>query len=331
MESMRIQNRDIRFARAQLRPDAVQLDPTNPRIQYLVGRHSGLLTEEKLDEMLWEKEPVKALAQSILQNGGVLDPIIVQKRDGRHIVREGNSRTVALRHLAAKHPDDERFLRLPAMIFDVELTEEDLAVLLADLHVAGKTRWDAYEQAKHVSDLYNNFGKSYEWLATHLRLSKSKITQDLKAYKATTVYLEHHPDPKNVDKFAFFQELMRKRDLADRFSSDLDYQQRFHRWLTDGRLSASAQVRQLDRILAHHEATKALEDEGFDAAARVLIREDPSLESDLYEAIKRATEKIRKAPMNEVQELPGNPQKLIMLRDLHRSIQDLATLASVTL
>ena len=38
------------------------------------------------------------------------------------------------------------------MVFDEELTEDDLAVLLADMHVTGKIRWDAYEQAKHVCD-----------------------------------------------------------------------------------------------------------------------------------------------------------------------------------
>ena len=58
------------------------------------------------------------------------------------------------------------------MIFDGELNDEDLAVLLADMHVAGKIRWDAYEQAKHVSDLYNVYGKTYDWLGNHLRLSK---------------------------------------------------------------------------------------------------------------------------------------------------------------
>jgi hypothetical protein len=48
---------------------------------------------------------------------------------------------------------------MPAKIFDEELTEEQLAVLLADMHVASKIRWDAYEQAKNVSDLLHDYGK----------------------------------------------------------------------------------------------------------------------------------------------------------------------------
>jgi hypothetical protein len=330
-ETIRLQDRDIPFTRARLRPDQLLLDPRNPRVQYLVGLQADVLTDEKLDDMLWSRAPVKDLAQAILLNGGVYDPVIVQKVDGKYLVREGNSRTVAVRHLMAKHPGDTRFETVPAMIFDVNLTPEDVAVLLADLHVAGKTRWDAYEQAKHVWELHNGFGKSYDWLATHLRIGKLKITQDLKAYTWTTQYLDVHPDPKNLEKFAFFQELARKRELSEQFTNDLEFQQRFNRWLTDGQLTRSAQVRDLDRLLANDEAAKALDSKGYEAAAAVLVRDDPSLESDLYDAIKKATERIRNIPMAEVQELPENPRKLIMLRDLNRAIMDVATLAKVTL
>ncbi len=90
---------------------------------------------------------------------------------------------------------------MPAMIFDIELTEEALAVLLADMHVSGKIRWDAYEQAKHVSDLFNAYGKTYEWLSNHLRLSKGKIRELLEAYHAAAEYLGLYPAPVNVKKF----------------------------------------------------------------------------------------------------------------------------------
>src|SRR6202008_1159677 len=111
------------------------------------------------------------------------------------------------------HPNDPRFKMMPAMIFDVELTEEDLAILLADMHGSGKIRWDAYEQAKHVSDLFNAYGKTYEWMSNHLRLSKGKIKELLDAYKATTEDLSLYPAPVNVRKFAFFHEVIKKKDL----------------------------------------------------------------------------------------------------------------------
>src|SRR5437870_1781133 len=108
---------------------------------------------------------------------------------GRSSGWEGNCRKVACRHL---------LMMLPAMVFDIDLTEEDLAVLLADMHVASKIRWDAFEQAKHVSDLFQVYGKAYDWPSKHLRLSKSKITELLSAYRATSEFLTPHSAPGNI-------------------------------------------------------------------------------------------------------------------------------------
>jgi hypothetical protein len=83
--------------------------------------------------------------------------------------------------------------------------------------------------------------------------------------------------------------------------------------------------------LSNSQATKALDQDGWNAAANVLIREDPALGSDLYDAVKRATEKLQKVPIDEVADLRINKPKLLMLRNLKRAIEDLATIAEVEL
>jgi hypothetical protein len=221
---------------------------------------------------------------------------------------------------------------MPAMIFDVDLTEEDLAVLLADMHVSGKIRWDAYEQAKHVSDLFNVYGKTYEWLSNHLRLSKGKIRELLEAYQTTTEYLSLHPAAVNLKKFAVFHEMMKKKELRERFKEDPWFKQSFHKWVNEERINDSKQIRDLPIILANAEAVKALDQMGFEDAQKVLVREDPSLQSDAFWAIKQATEKIKTLPADDIQDLKaGNPQKIIMVRNLYRAIEDVATLAGVKL
>jgi hypothetical protein len=327
-----LQGKQVPYERGTIPVAQCELDPKNPRIQYLIGLRAGPVSETDLEELLWEKDAVKALAQSILQNGGVYDPVIVQRRGSKFCVREGNSRTVGCRRLLSQHPNDGRFLTMPAMIFDVDLTEEDLAVLLAEIHVAGKIHWDAYEQAKHVNDLFNIYGKTYDWLSNHLRLSKSKIVELLSTYRATTEFLSIHPEPTNVRKFSFFQELMKKKDLRDRFTNDPQFKQRFHTWLADDRLTDSKHVRNLPMILASPEAVKALDTAGVAEATRVLLRNDPALESDLFRAVKEATQELHAAPASDIQDLKaGNAQKIIMLRNLHRAIEDLATLAQIKL
>lgn len=328
-----IQGKQVPYTIARIPNDQLELDPRNPRVQYLVGQMAGSVTPARLDEMIWAKDQVKALAQSIYQNGGIREPIIVEpKGKNKYLVREGNSRTVCNNHLAEQHPGDERFAFVPAQIFEQHISEEDIAVILADLHVAGKIRWDAYEQAKHIHDLFHVYGKPYDWLSDHLRMSKSKISEHLAAYKATTDYLQVHPAPINIKKFSLFQELMKKKELRERYNDSAEFRQQVYSWLEKDRISDAKQMRSLPDILQNVEATKALNSHGFDEAAKILITNDPARGSDLFHAVKAATAALNAAPASDIQDLKtGNPQKLIMLRNLKRSLEDISTLAGITL
>jgi hypothetical protein len=328
-----IQGKQVAYTATRLPNDQLELDPKNPRVQYLIGQMAGNITEARLDELIWAKDQVKALAHSIFQNGGIREPIIVQPAGkNKFRVREGNSRTVCNRHLSEQYPGDERFAFIPAHIFEQNLTEEDVAVVLADFHVAGKISWDAYEQAKHIHDLFHVYGKTYDWLSDHLRMSKSKISEHLAAYKATADFLQLHPAPANIRKFSMFQELMKKKDLRERYDESAEFRQKIYGWLEKDRISDPKQMRSLPGVLQNPEATKALDVHGFDAAAKVLISNDPSLGSDLFHAVKTATEALKAAPASDIQDLKsGNAQKLIMLRNLKRSLEDVSTLAGITL
>lgn len=327
-----IQGKRIDFQSAYLPVEKIRLDPANPRVQFLVGQVKGDVGQDQLDQMLWDNDAVKNLAQSILQNEGVREPIIVEPiGDGEFIVREGNCRTVASRHLLEAHPGDRRFSLIPAHIYPQDMTDEDRLVMLADFHVARKISWDAYEQARVIHELFNRHGKTYEWLSNHLRMSKSKISEYLTAYKATTDYLKHNPNPDNVRKFSFFQELMKKKELRERFEQSDEFREEFYALLDFEKLTDARQVRSLPEVLKNDSAKEALENDGFPAAMRILIQDDPAKDSNLFNAVKVATRALREAPLNELQDLKsGHVQKLIMLRDLKRALEDLTTLTGVS-
>jgi hypothetical protein len=234
--------------------------------------------------------------------------------------------------LAEQYPGDDRFSSVPAQIFEANLTEEDVAVILADFHVAGKISWDAYEQAKHIHDLFHIHGKTYDWLSDHLRMGKSKISEYLAAYNATTQYLSIYPAPSNIKKFSLFHELVKKKVLRHKYDEGSEFKQSLHAWLEGGKITDPKQMRSLPDILESTEAVDALNRQGFDAAAKVLINNDPSLGSDLFHAVKSATEALKHAPASDIQDLKtGNAQKLIMLRNLKRGLEDLETLAGISL
>ena len=181
-------------------------------------------------------------------------------------------------------------------------------------------------------------------MSNHLRLSKGKVSELDLAYKATKEYLTQHPSPENIRKFSFFHEVMKKGELKKSFQesdllqtllgeppSETSFKRRFSRWVSEGRLNDARQVRELPKILANEQALKALDTKGFDAAMGVLRESDPALSSELFAAVKTSTQRLRDAPASEIQDLATNPAKLIMLRNLHRALEDLATLASVKL
>jgi hypothetical protein len=305
----------------------------NPRVQYLIGLRSGGMTESEIEEALWKMNAVKELAASIENNGGVRDPVIAERQNGgEFIFKEGNCRLVSLRSLGKRHPHDPKFQEVEAYVFDRgALSDEDIAVILSDIHVAGKIEWPAYEEARLVADLHNNYNKSLDWLADHLRKGRSKILQLLWAYEKTSDFLAANPAPDGVRKFSFFYELAKKRQLKERFDVDTAFKPHFYAWVKDGRLTDSKQVRSLPEILANADAAKALDTQGFDEANRVLIIQDPAREGGPYGAIAWATEELRKFAASEIAALKSNPAKLILVRNLKRALEDLATLGGLQL
>src|SRR4051812_7235503 len=136
----------------------LQLDPKNQRLGYLLrtNKKGAPATDKELHQMLWDIDQVKDLYQSIFQNGGLLeDPIIHQNG----LVVEGNCRTVCLRELCSKYPKDERFRQVYARVLPADVTEEQLMLLLGELHVAAKIEWRAFDQAEYVWKMNKIFGK----------------------------------------------------------------------------------------------------------------------------------------------------------------------------
>lgn len=125
---------------------------------------------------------------------------------------------------------------------------------------------------------------------------------------------------------------MKKKELKERYDDSIEFRQKFYRWLNNEVITDSKQVRSLPEILANVEAAKALSAEGFDAAAKILIIDNPALGSDLFAAVKTATEALKIAPAADIHDLKaGNAQKIIMLRNLKRALEDLSTLAGINL
>jgi hypothetical protein len=328
-ETIVIQGKRFSYRFEQVPVNQIVLDPKNPRIQFLIGNSAQ--SQDEIDAMLWRKEQVRALKVSIEQNEGVHEPVILEKCNGKLVCREGNCRVVSSRHLVAEATADTRalFEKIPARIFNSHLSEEDLAIYLADIHVTGKIPWDAYEKARIVHEFRGKYGKTWEWVSNHLRMSKSKIAQLLDAFSLHTDFLKDNPGVINgIKKFTFFDEITNKKELKEKFQKEPAFKKRLTKWITEDRLTAARQIRELPLILNDPEAVKTLDTSGFQDARRVAESHDPSMASDAFLFIRKATEQLKKLPVDDIQDIKqGNQYKITLLKKLSKAIDDVKALS----
>jgi hypothetical protein len=325
----RLGNADFEVTRSVWSVDDLKLDPTNPRLGYtLRAQKKGPTASDKdLQKIIWELDSVKALYQSVLQNGGLLeDPVV--RMDGT--VVEGNCRTVVLRQIRQKYPNDERFKKVYVRVLPANVTEEQISLLLGELHIAGKIEWSAFDQAEYVWKMNKVFGKTYDFLATHLRWSRSKLYQKIMAYEETKAYLERTGDQLGNKRFSFFEEFMKKKPLRERREQDASFMEQFGKWIQDGKLTDSREVRDLPGILENEEAFKKFQADSLKAARQILQAADPSLTSNLYAAIDQATNELSTIALNEITDLEeGNDVKLEKLQKLAKALKRIEEKAKV--
>jgi hypothetical protein len=327
--SIRLGNQDFALERKSVDVEWLKLDPHNQRLSFKLRMQGTIAKDEDLHKLLWKQDAVKDLYTSVLNNGGLIeDPIV--RRDG--IVVEGNCRTVVMRELHKELPEDKRFKKLFVRVLPQDVTDEQLMMLLGELHVAGKIRWGAYEEAEYVWKMHNLYHKTYDYLASHLRWSRTKLSQKITAYEETKKYLEKTGDPQGATRFSFFEEFMKKKELRERFNKEQGFIQEFGQWINTGLIKEALAVRQLPEILANPDATSKFKKGDMMAAKQVLFTANPALVSGLYAVIDDATEQLLNIPLSEVEDLrDGATAKVEKLKGLHAAIVKVAKHAGVKL
>lgn len=155
--------------------------PENPRIHSLVYAENPNPSQEYIQEILCKKEHVRNLKDSIVTNGGLIEPVIVRKVNGENIVLEGNSRLAAYRMLASSDPI--KWKQMKCNVFLEEISDSEVFVLLGQLHIIGKTDWSLFEQAGYLYRTKESTGNSVEDIAKMLGLKSSEAKRLYDIYK----------------------------------------------------------------------------------------------------------------------------------------------------
>jgi hypothetical protein len=300
VDEITLDGRKVAVRSEEIPVERLRLDPRNPRIANTIALRIDTAGEfeHAIENLLWSDPEVHELYRQVLVNQGLIERIIV-KPD--YTVVEGNCRLVVYRKLRENQARDPRWLKIPSRVLPDDISERDVALLLAQLHVQGKNKWSPFEKAGHVFRLHKDFVLTQDEIAVRLRMSKSKVNQMIRAFEAMqNVYLKRYADPTSVHKYSYFEELFKKPELREWATSSSENVRRFAEWVGEGKISQGMQVRDLPTILENEDALAAFDRGGYFQARKVLEQDDPTLSSPLFKEMAEMTEALRNARLDDI-------------------------------
>jgi hypothetical protein len=332
VDEITLEGRKVRVWNRDLPLEEINLDAANPRIANTVAltrTEDVAALQRELETILWEDPNVRELYRQVLINKGLFERIIV-RRDGR--VVEGNCRTVVYRKLRHNQPREALWRKIPCRVLPEDIGERDVAILLGEMHVAGKNTWSAFEKAGHIYRMHKDFALTQDEIAHRLRMSKSNVNQSIRAFETMKdKFLRAYPSPSNVYKFSYFVELYKNRSLRDWLENDPKAEDQFVEWVGTGKLAKGVHVRELINVVSNPDARQAMTEDGFAAAKRVLEEDDPAITSRLFRRMKEMTEELEQARLDDLQRVRKGKNaaaKRIVL-DMHKAFSRFIELCGV--
>jgi hypothetical protein len=251
------------------------------------------------------------LRNSILTNGGIMQPIIVQKReDGRLVCIEGNTRLYIYRSFAKDQVEGD-WTKIPALVHE-SISEQHVDAIRLQAHLVGPRPWDPYSRAKYLWELQYKELMPLDRIVAFCGGNRREVTVAIGAYSDMENYYRPICDADDFDpeKYSGFVELQntKVKDAILRAGFSLSD---FAQWIRKGNIKNLEQVRRLARILPDKKAREVFLKKDVKAALDVL--EKPELNAGLKGAsisqLARAlSEKIESIPYAEVIRLRANPE-----------------------
>lgn len=328
---VRIVGKEIIVQSMEIPIEKLILDEYNPRISLTRDTHVGTAYDKHLPQ------PVVALSlktsasyldlrANIRENKGVLLPIWVYPSDGKYIVVEGNTRLQIFKDLLKENPRATWFEKIPCKVLPKRLEERDLAFVRLTHHLHGHTDWDKYERAKYLYKLSSEELYPLKELHTWTKLSKGEIEQDLEAFKIIEKqYIPKYgaTDKSYVHKFSYFKEYVKNRKLRELMEQLGLKDEDFCDWVGKKKLPRAQEVRNLKDILANEKTRRAFLKIGYESAMDELRLVSPEKSTKIYEKMKELTERIKKLPHTELEELwtGENKNKTRIILELKRELE----------
>ena len=290
--------------------DEIELDQSNPRIRKFLEMYRDEPTPEQIflalgagnDDNVGTSSSTtyEKLKQSIISNGGIIQPIILNRRsNGTLICVEGNTRVALYKHFHETNVKGD-WTRIPALVHD-EIDEASVHAIRLQVHLVGPRPWDPYSKAKYLYELRTKEHLPFATIVDYCGGRQTEVVESINAYSD----MEQHYRPVVGDdgefdttRFSGFVELQKPGMKQAITAAGFDLGD-FARWIHEGKLFPLQKVRVLTRILRNKKAREIFLKQGARKAESVL--EKPDLSRTLQEA---EIGQIARALVNKIASLP---------------------------
>ena len=308
--------------------DELELDELNPRISFFRDNQiADFLTEDQIIFALTNKNPeaYRKLKDSIHNNRGIIYPIWVEPVERRECkeykVIEGNTRVVIYQQLKVEEPNEDRWRMILSYLLPYKIGEGQKNFIRLQSHLRGTTEWDAYEKAKYLFRLWHEDMWPISRLEKQTKMTEKQIRESIDAYQVMEEqYLPSHiNDPNEVNKFSYFVEYIRDKQLQKLMGKNSLDIENFCDWVADrNKIPTGQDVRRLRDILSDVDSKDAFINIGFDAAMQTLAANKPHLVSIFYKDIENVIEGLKNISTQELDEIifEESSEKEKMIKDL---------------
>ena len=274
--------------------DSIQLDTRNPRIRRFLeiyeesdigDDHIGLaLNAPSADSPTAASDTTTPtrLRESIIANGGIRQPIIVDYRnDGSLICIEGNTRLWIYRDLQKRGAKGD-WSTIPALVH-TNLEHESIDAIRLQAHLVGPRPWDAYSKARYLHELQTKELMPLDRIVALCGGNQRDVTRSIQAYADMEEFYRPLCEPGEFDAerfsgFVEFQSPRVRQAVLESGFSGMD----FAKWVKDRRIGPLQEVRQLPTVLKDKNAKAVFLKEGMKEALKTLDR--PEANVDLQSA-----------------------------------------------
>jgi hypothetical protein len=298
--------------------DEIELDRTNPRIRKFLEMYPDTPTAEQIYFALGvaggdegeSSTSFEKLRNSILTNGGIIHPVILNRRtDGSLICIEGNTR-VALYKNFIEEKVAGNWAKIYALVHD-QMSDNQADAIRLQVHLVGTRAWDPYSKAKYLHQLRTQALLPFSQIVDFCGGRLKEVQESINAYTDMEKYYRPLVDDGNfeTDRFSSFVELQKpgvKESIAKSGFTLTD----FSSWVHERKLHPQQYVRQLQRILAHPKAREIFIKKDAKRAMEALDR--PGLDKALVDAnIEQLAQALSRAiyslPWTEAERLRKDP------------------------